>query len=261
MADTQTFGEYTIPSLKGQTSEEEWKARVELAALYRLCEMFGWDDLSNTPITARIPGTEHYLVNPLGLIYEEITASSLVKIDIEGNKIDDSPFDITQDGWNPMKAVHMVRPDANVVIHMHEKYGIAVSLQERGLLALSQSSGFIQGIIGYHDFEGVINKEEAVAVLQASLGMDKLALILRNHGLLTLGADAAMAFSLMYQLWFSCKSQILAQSAGVPLIEIEENVIADMQLDILRQLEPGVNNNPWPGLLRKLDKIDPSYKL
>jgi ribulose-5-phosphate 4-epimerase/fuculose-1-phosphate aldolase len=248
------IGDIEYPSLEGVVSEPEWLTRVELAALYRLAVQMDWDDLSITHISARVPGEPHYLMNPSGLLFEEVTASSLVKVDLDGRIVGDSPFEIVGGGWFPMKAVHEVREDANFVVHTHDIYGIALSLREEGLLPLTQTVGFILGDgIAYHDYDGVETYADRVAGLQQSLGAANY-MILRNHGLLTLGLNARQAFRRMSSLVRSCRIQLLA--GRDKLVPIDEVILATFQEELRR----AQGNDPWPGLLRRLDRLEPSYR-
>ena len=167
-------------SLKNKVSAEEWKVRVELAASYRLIAMYGWDDLVFTHISAKIPGTEHFLINPYGLMFEEVTASNLVKIDLQGNKVEESPYDVNPAGFTIHSAIHEVRHDANCVMHTHTAAGIAVSTQKEGILPISQQSIFVLSSLAYHDYEGVALNEEEKPRLQADLGRANN-LVLRNN--------------------------------------------------------------------------------
>src|SRR5499433_4144915 len=177
-------------SVRDQVSEAEWQARVDLAAAYRLVALYRWDDLIFTHISARVPGSDHhFLLNPYGMMFEEVTASSLVKIDLAGNKVMDSPYFINPAGFTIHSAVHAAREDAMCVMHLHTDYGIAVSAQKKGLLPLSQQSMVALASIAYHDYEGLALDEEEKPRLVADLG-DKKYMILRNHGLLTLGQSA-----------------------------------------------------------------------
>ena len=250
-----------IPSLKGQVSDEEWETRVNLAAAYRLAAHFGWDDLIYTHISARVPGSDHhFLMNPLGLMFEEITASSLVKIDLEGNKIIDTPFIANKAGFIIHSAIHAAREDAQCVIHFHTDYGIAVSNQKSGLLPLAQSSIPAWASVAYHEFEGLAVRDDEKERLVADMG-EKNALILRNHGTLTAGKSIAQAFELMYFLETACKIQIMTQTTGAelhhPSQEAIQNTISDLQAVAGAN---GADNFVWPALLRKLDRMDTSYR-
>src|SRR6267378_207642 len=174
-----------------QVSDPEWQARVDLAAAYRLVALYGWDDLIFTHISARVPGAEHhFLLNPYGMMFEEVTASSLVKVDLAGNKVADSPYFVTPAGFTIHSAVHAAREDALCVMHLHTDYGIAVSAQKDGLLPISQQAMLALASLTYHDYEGLALNEDEKPRLVDDLG-DKLHMILRNHGLLTLGRTTA----------------------------------------------------------------------
>lgn len=250
----------SIPSMKERVSAEEWQARVDLAACYRLVADFGWSDLVFTHITARVPGTENqFLINPYGMMFDEITASSLVKIDLEGNKIEESPFPINPAGFTIHSAIHAVRHDAQCVLHVHSINGVAVSAQQEGVLPLSQQSIFVLSSLAYHDYEGVALNADEKPRLVADLG-DKTYLMLRNHGLLTLGKTVADAFLNMYIFESACMIQIRAQSGGGELVRIPETIIrgAQQQAKSVTKAQGGML--AWPGLLRRLDRIDSSYR-
>jgi len=244
---------------RDQVSTEEWQARVDLAAAYRLVALYGWDDLIFTHISTRVPGPEHhFLLNPYGMMFEEVTASSLVKIDLAGNKVTESPYFINPAGFTIHSAIHAARADALCVMHLHTVYGIAVSAQKDGLLPISQQAMLALASLAYHDYEGLALNEEEKPRLVADLG-DKSQMILRNHGLLTVGGTAAEAFLAMFLLERACKIQILAQAGGE---------LVNIPVPVLRQVESQVKAVTvgqgaaltWPGLLRKLDRIDPSYR-
>jgi ribulose-5-phosphate 4-epimerase/fuculose-1-phosphate aldolase len=242
-----------IPSLAGKVSAAEWEARIDLAAAYRLVALYKWDDLVFTHITLRVPDAEdQFLINPYGLFFDEITASSLVKIDLQGKKLQDSPFEVNPAGFVIHSAIHAARHDARCVMHTHTLNGVAVSAQRAGLLPISQHSMFSLASLGYHDFEGPALNDDEKPRLVADLG-DRSSLILRNHGLLTVGETVADAFVAMYYLEASCAIQVRAQVGG-ELIPVPKEVL-DQAVSRQRQ-GPRV----WPGLLRRLDRLDPSYK-
>src|SRR5438105_13148504 len=247
-------------SVRDQISTEEWQARVDLAAAYRLVALYGWDDLIFTHLSARAPGPEHnFLINPYGMMFEEITASSLVKVNLEGQIVMSSPYFINPAGFTIHSAVHAAREDALCVIHLHTDCGIAVSAQKHGLLPISQQAMFALSSLAYHDYEGLALDEEEKPRLVADLG-DKKFMILRNHGLLTLGRTAAEAFLGMFLLERACKIQILAQSGGGELAKIPNDII-DRVASQMSAVTMGQGASlTWPGLLRKLDRIDPSYR-
>lgn len=246
--------------IRDQVSDVEWQARVDLAAAYRLVAFHGWDDLIFTHISARLPGPEHhFLLNAYGMMFDEVTASSLVKIGLEGRKVMDSPYFINPAGFTIHSAVHAAREDALCVMHLHTDYGIAVSAQKQGLLPLSQQAMFPLASLAYHDYEGLALNEEEKPRLVDDLG-DKKHMILRNHGLLTIGKTTAEAFLSMYILERACRIQILAQSGGAALHFVPEPVI-DLTAQQLSAVTVGQGAElTWPGLLRKLDRIDPSYR-
>ncbi|MBE0486313.1 class II aldolase/adducin family protein [Marinobacter sp.] len=250
----------SIPSKKDKVSEQEWQLRVDLAAAYRLVALHGWDDLIFTHISARIPGNEHhFLINPYGMMFEEITASSLVRVDQDGNKIDSDDFDINPAGFTIHSAIHAVREDASCVMHLHTADGIAVSAQQDGLLPLSQQSLFALASLSYHDYEGVALREDEKARLQRDLG-DTNFMILRNHGLLTTGTSVADAFLAMYILQTSCQIQVKALSGNRPLTPIPPGIVDTIKQQA-EQVTKGLGGKlAWPGLLRKLDRIDPGFR-
>src|SRR6267143_2064913 len=242
-----------------QVSDEEWRARVDLAAAYRLVALYGWDDLIFTHISARVPDSEHhFLLNPYGMMFEEVTASSLVKIDLAGNKVTESPYFINPAGFTIHSAVHAAREDALCVMHLHTDYGIAVSAQQHGLLPISQQAMFALSSLAYHEYEGLALNEEEKPRLVADLGSSN-SMILRNHGLLTIGSSVAEAFLSMYVLERACKIQILAQSGGAELLPVPDPIVdlVDKQLKVVTVGQGA--QLAWPGLLRKLDRMDASY--
>ena len=250
-----------IRSLKEHVGAEEWRARVDLAAAYRLVAAFRWDDLVFTHISARVPGADdQFLINPYGLMFDEITASSLVRIDLQGRKLDDSPFPINPAGFTIHGAVHAARHDAHCVLHVHSLNGVAVSAQKGGVLPISQQSIFVLSSLAYHDYEGLALRDDEKPRLVADLGQANF-LMLRNHGLLTLGPTVADAFLAMYLFETVCTIQVRAQAGGGELIAVNPSIIAGAQ-DQARQVTNGVGPGSlnWPGLLRKLERLDPSYR-
>ncbi len=247
-------------AVRDQVSDEEWDLRVNLAACYRIIAMYGWDDLVFTHISARVPGPEeHFLLNAYGLLFEEMTASSLVKVDLNGEKVLDSPHSVNPAGFVIHSAVHEVRSDVGCVIHTHTRAGIAVSAQASGLLPLSQISLFPLISLAYHDYEGVAINAEEKPRLVADLG-DKNALILRNHGLLTTGPTIPDAFLMMYALETACQIQLAAQATGGELIHVAEPIVEGMQAQAEEVLQGLGGQLAWPGLLRKLDRVDSSFR-
>src|ERR1700754_3668770 len=211
MADGSVAG---VTSLQGKVSAEEWQARVDLAALYRLVALHGWDDLIYTHISARIPGPEHhFLINPYGLTFDEITASSLVKIDLDGNILQETPYFINPAGFTIHSAVHAAREDAHYVMHLHSDAGVAVAAQKEGLLPLTQHSLVVLPRLTYHDYEGIALNLDERERLVASLG-DKNLMLLRNHGTLSVGSSAAEAFVRIFFLERACAQQVAALCGG-----------------------------------------------
>ncbi len=252
-----------VTSLEGRVPDEEWQTRLDLAAAYRLVALFRWDDLVYTHITARIPGTEHYLINPYGLMFDEITASSLVKIDIDGNVLQETPFPINPAGFVIHSAVHSARHDVQCVMHTHTLNGVAVAAQKRGLLPISQHSIFVLSSLAYHDYEGVALRDEEKPRLVANLG-DKRFLMLRSHGLLTVGPSVAAAFEAMYFFEAACAIQIRAQAGGTlasgDLMEVDPRIIAGAEQAAKAVTQGAGSSLVWPGLLRRLDRADDSWR-
>ena len=249
-----------IPSLKDQVSPEEWQLRVDLAAAYRLVALYGWSDLVFTHISARIPGPDHaFLINPYGMMFDEITASSLVKVDQHCNKLSASPFPVNPAGFTIHSAVHAAREDAGCVLHTHTRAGVGVSAQKAGVLPISQQSTFVLASLAYHDYEGVAFREEEKPRLQADLG-NKNFLMLRNHGLLTVGRSIADAFLNMYIFETTCQIQLAAQSGGAPLTEVNPLIVQGVAHAMKVQTEGMGGAFVWPALIRKLERTDPSYR-
>lgn len=241
-------------------SAEEWQLRVDLAACYRLVALYGWSDLVFTHISARVPGPEHhFLINPYGLMFDEITASSLVKVDQQCNKIIDSPYPVNPAGFVIHSAVHAAREDIQCVLHTHTKAGIAVSAQKNGVLPISQQSTFVLASLAYHDYEGVAFRDDEKPRLQADMGHANF-LMLRNHGLLTCGKTIADAFLSMYTFENTCQIQIAAQSGGSELTHVNPKII-DGVGQAMKVQSGGLGGMfVWPSLIRKLDRVDDSYK-
>ena len=247
-------------NVRDLVSPEEWQVRVDLAAAYRLVADYGWDDLVFTHISARVPGPEHhFLINPYGMMFEEITASSLVKVDLNGGVVMESDYQINPAGFTIHSAVHAAREDALCVMHLHTDCGIAVSAQEDGLLPISQQSLFVLASLGYHDYEGLALNDEEKPRLVADLG-NKTHLILRNHGLLTVGRTVADAFLSMFLLERACRIQILAQSGRGKLVPIPNEILAQIPAQEMVVTKGGPGRLVWPGLLRKLDRMNADYK-
>src|SRR5438046_4338233 len=247
-----------LSTVRDQVSAEEWEARVDLAAAYRLVALYNWDDLIFTHVSARVPGAEHhFLLNPYGMMCDEVTASSLVKVDLDGSKVMDSPYQVNPAGFTIHSAVHAARADALVVMHLHTDYGIAVSAQKEGLLPISQQSMFALASLAYHKYEGLALDEAEKPRLVSDLG-EKHFMILRNHGLLTIGRTAAEAFLGMFLLERACKIQILAQAGGGELLPIPDPILDGVVAQMSAVTVGTGTQLNWPGLLRKLDRIGSS---
>ena len=247
-------------SVKDQVCEEEWKARCDLAALYRLCFMHGWDDLFFTHISMRVPGPdEHFLINPFGLLFEDVTASNMVKVDLDGNVLPPSRYGINPAGFTIHSAIHAARPDVKVVMHLHTDDGVAVAAQKRGLLPISQLAMNVMKDVVYHDYEGIAVDETEKERLVADLGSNNL-MILRNHGTLTIGDHPFSAYLRMYLLERACAVQTRAQSGGAELVEWGEA----MQERVFKQGEEGVTNElfleiAWAAMLGRVARQSPGY--
>ena len=247
-------------AIKDSVSTEEWQTRVDLAALYRLVALYGWDDLVFTHISARVPGEDnHFLLNPYGLLFEEIKASDLVKIDLDGNIVSETEYFVNAAGFTIHSAVHGNGQHNHAVIHTHSNDGVAVSEPEHGLLPISQTAMVIRNECAYHDYEGIaLNHDERERLLN-DLG-DKHCMILRNHGLLATGATCADAWLRLFFLERACTMQIKALSGGSKLNMVPDDVIELVTDQGQMASEQGIGNLAWPALIRKLDKIDISYK-
>ncbi len=240
--------------------EVEQQLRIDLAACYRLVAHFGWDDLIFTHISARIPGPEHhFLINPYGMTFDEITASSLVKVDMAGKKVSESPYFVNPAGFVIHSAIHAAREDAKCVLHTHSQNGVAVSANPHGIVPISQQSTLVLASLAYHDYEGIALRDDEKPRLVKDLG-DKTFLMLRNHGLLTVGPSIADAFLAMYTFEATCRIQVLAQAASKELLPVDPKIVAgvkDAAVMVMKSLGGAL---AWPGLLRKLDRLDPSFR-
>ncbi|HVH77208.1 MAG TPA: class II aldolase/adducin family protein [Stellaceae bacterium] len=243
----------------------EWETRVDLAACYRLIRHFGWDDLVLTHNSARVPGRDdQFLINPMGLMFDEITASNLIKIDLEGNVVEETEYQPNRAGFVIHSAIYMGRADVQCVIHTHTEADIAVGALEEGLLPLSQWAMRFYNRLGYHDYEGVSLELDERERLQQSLGNHPV-LVLRNHGLLATGRNVAEAFSLTYHFERSAEAQLKIQAAaaagGKIVVPPPETCESQAQLFANSALEPRLQGQrEWPALLRMLDRIDPGYR-
>jgi ribulose-5-phosphate 4-epimerase/fuculose-1-phosphate aldolase len=246
-----------IPSVKSQVSPEEWALRCDLAACYRLVALYGWSDLVFTHISAKLPSSvsgadHHFLINPYGLMFDEITASSLIKVDMQCNKLMESPFPVNPAGFVIHSAVHEAREDAQCVLHTHTRAGVAVSAQAGGVLPISQQSTFVLGSLAYHTYEGVAFRPDEKPRLQADLG-DKNYLMLRNHGLLTVGKSIADAFLSMYVFESTCQIQLSAQAGG-ELTQVDPRILAGTAQAMKVQTDGIGAAFVWPAMLRKLER-------
>ncbi|MFC7536407.1 class II aldolase/adducin family protein [Sphingomonas sp. GCM10030256] len=248
-----------IPSLRGKVSQEEWSLRVDLAAAYRLVAHYGWDDLIFTHLSARIPGPDHhFLLNPYNLMFEEVTASSLIKVDLHGNPVEPTPFITNPAGFTIHSAIHMAREDAHAVIHLHTPHGQAVAAHEDGLLPLTQTAMLVGGDLAFHDYEGVatdLNERERIV---ADLGT-RSAMLLRNHGTLTVGETVGEAFIRMYFLERACEAQIYALSAGDRINNPPQGTPEVAAQQGAAGLKVAAKLLAWPALLRKAHRLDPGF--
>lgn len=257
MSATATAPEPT--TVRERASTEEWQARVDLAAAYRLVAHYGWDDLIFTHISARVPGPEHhFLINPYGLLFTEITASNLLKVDLDGKLVEPTPYFFNPAGFTIHSAVHAAREDAKCVLHLHTLPGVAVSCQKQGLLPINQTAMLLNDQIAYHEYEGVALLLDERPRLVADLGT-KNAMILRNHGTLTVGESVGEAFLSMYFLERACATQVALMTAGAelhwPAPAVQEVVKRQAGVGIAQ-----IAKLAWDAQLRLLDAKDPSYK-
>ena len=251
--------EVDIPSLKGKVSDAEWAIRVDLAAAYRLVAYYGWDDLIFTHLSARVPGPEHhFLLNPYQLMFEEVTASSLVKVDVHGNSVDPTPFITNPAGFTIHSAVHMAREDAHAVMHLHTPAGQAVSAHEDGLLPLTQTAMLVRGDLAYHDYEGVAVDLSERERIVADLGT-KGAMLLRNHGTLAVGGNVGECFVKLYFIERACEAQIMALSAGDKVSGPPQGAAELAGEQGATGLKMAANLLAWPALLRKAYRLDPGF--
>jgi ribulose-5-phosphate 4-epimerase/fuculose-1-phosphate aldolase len=249
-----------IPSLQNSVSADEWNLRCDLAACYRLVAAYGWSDLIFTHISARLPGSAHrFLINPYGMLFEEITASSLIAIDQDGNKLCESAFPVNRAGFVIHSAIHAGREDAQCVLHTHTRAGVAVSAQKEGVLPISQQSTFVLASLAYHDYEGVAVRDDERPRLQHDLG-DRTFMMLRNHGLLVVGPSIADAFLAMYIFESTCQIQIAAQAGGGALLEVSPHIFEGVATVARTQTQGLGGAFVWPALMRKLDRADSSFR-
>lgn len=259
----KSLQEVDFGEVRGGYNAEEWRTRVELAACYRLVHHYGWTSQVYNHITARIPGTEHLLINAFGLQYEEIRASNLVKIDIEGNKVGDSPFPVNKAGYVIHSAVHAARPDVQCVLHTHSRNAVALSAAQTEFVPLNQEGCQFFERVAYHAFEGIALDTDERRRLVEDLGPTNHTVLLWNHGLLTMGPSICWAFVRLYQFEVAAGVQLRAMATGAPLRRIPDKVMAKTR----EQFEGGeaqagayVRHPEWPAALRMLDRMDPSYR-
>lgn len=246
-------------NVRTRVSPEEWALRVDLAACYRLVALYGWDDLIFTHISAKVPGTHDFLINPYGLTFDEVTASNLVRVDLQGNKTLESEYDINPAGYTIHSAIHEVREDAGCVLHTHTREGVAVAAQKDGLLPISQQASIVLHSLAYHDYEGIAMNPDEKGRLQQHLGSARH-LMLRNHGLLTVGATVPDAFMAMYTFQRACEIQVLAQGNGAELVHIPQSVLDTVPRYVQAVTRGAGSALSWPALLRRLDRHDVSYR-
>ena len=239
---------------------EEWQARVELAALYRLVALHGWDDMIFTHLSARVPGPEHhFLINPYGWLFGEITASSLVKVDLEGRAVDPTPHRVNPAGFTIHSAIHAAREDAMFVLHLHTDAGVAVSTHEEGLLPLTQHALIVLPSLAYHDYEGIaLHLDERQRIVRDLGGCH--AMLLRNHGTLALGATAGAAFLNLFMLERACAQQVMALSAGRGGVRLASQAARDeVRAQMAGPMAAMASMLAWPGLLRRVQRESPGF--
>ena len=248
-----------IPSLEGKVSDEEWNLRVDLAAAYRMVASYGWDDLIFTHLSVRIPGPEHhFLLNPYNLMFEEVTASSLIKVDVDGNPVEPTPFITNPAGFTIHSAVHMAREDAHAVMHLHTPHGQAVSAQGDGLMPLTQAAMLVREDLAYHDYEGIAVDLDERERIVSDLGSKNL-MLLRNHGTMAVGETVGEAFIRLYTLERACQAQVMALSAGDKVNTPPQGAAELTAEQGATGLKVAANLLAWPALKRKAYRLDPSF--
>ena len=253
-----------MTGIQESVSREEWSSRQDLAAFYRLVAGYGWDDLLLAHLSCRVPGEDAYLINPFGLLFEEITASSLLKVDYQGSKLQESEYDISPEANVIHGAILTARPDIHCVAHVHTVAGTAVASRVEGLRNISQQSMIVSGSLAYHDYEGVVLDSAEAPRLQEDLGSARH-MILRNHGLLTVGASVSLAFQGLYNLQRSCEIQLAAESSDAPVIHISDQII-EKTMALFAAMGAAVGAQPpprdllWEALLRRLDRQEPDFR-
>ena len=259
MTEAKALDSVEIPSLQGKVSDEEWALRVDLACAYRMVAHYGWDDLIFTHLSVRIPGPEHhFLLNPYNLMFEEVTASSLIKVDVHGNPVEPTPFITNPAGFTIHSAVHMAREDAHAVMHLHTTAGQAVSAQGDGLMPLTQAAMLVREDLAYHDYEGIAVDLDERERIVADLGAKNL-MLLRNHGSMAVGESVGEAFIRLYTLERACQAQVMALTAGDNLNNPPQGApeVAAQQGAI--GLKLAAKLLAWPALKRKAYRLDPGF--
>jgi ribulose-5-phosphate 4-epimerase/fuculose-1-phosphate aldolase len=259
MAAAKPLESIDIPSLRGKVSDEEWELRVDLAAAYRIVADYGWDDLIFTHLSVRIPGPEHhFLLNPYNLMFEEITASSLIKVDVEGNAIEPTPFITNPAGFTIHSAIHMAREDAHAVMHLHTPAGQAVSAQADGVLPLTQAAMLVREDVAYHEYEGLaVDMDERERIVE-DMGSKNM-MLLRNHGTLAVGETIGEAFVRLYTLERACQAQVMALSAGVNLNNPPQGSAQVAAQQGALALPAAAKHLAWPALKRKAYRLDRKF--
>jgi ribulose-5-phosphate 4-epimerase/fuculose-1-phosphate aldolase len=246
--------------VRSRVSQEEWQMRVDLAAAYQLAHLYKWTDMIYTHFSARVPGTEDFLINPYGMLFDEITASNLVKIDWDGNVLDDPlGMGVNQAGFVIHSCVHKARPEVSCVIHTHTRAGVAVSAMKCGLLPISQHAMRVQADVTYHDYEGIALYMEEQERLARDLGPTAKAMILRNHGLLALGKTVREAFEIMYYLDCACQIQVDACAGGMHNVQLMSEAAAHSAAEQFARPNRPSEHKDWPALLRMLDRRGIKY--
>jgi ribulose-5-phosphate 4-epimerase/fuculose-1-phosphate aldolase len=251
---------YKSTPVKERVSKEEWQYRVDLAAAYQLAGIYKWTDLIYTHFSARVPGTDDFLINPYGMMFDEITASTLVKIDEHGKILDDPlGMGVNEAGFIIHSCMHKARPEINCVIHTHTRAGVAVSAMKCGLLPISQHAMMTQPEVTYHDYEGIALYEGEQERMAADLGKKSKAMILRNHGLLALGETVREAFEVMYYLDAACQIQIDAMAGGLHNVQIMSDAAAKTAYSQFHRPNRPADHKDWPALLRMLERKGIKY--
>lgn len=242
-------------------SEQEWQVRVDLAAAYRLVDHYGWTDMIFTHLSARVPGPEHhFLINPYGMMFDEVTASDLVKIDLDGNVVLSAGYDVNPAGFCIHSAIHMAREDAKAVMHLHTDDGVAVSSMADGLMPITQTAMVIHNEVAYHEYEGVALDLSERERLVADIGNKRL-LMLRNHGTLAVGESVSDCFLMLYTFERACTMQVRALSGGVDLHRPSQAALETTRRQGESLMVPGaLDALAWPALLRMLDRKSPGFR-